>query len=148
MINEKRQDMLASVILLSGSFGLWAMMRTWPAKSALYPKFILGTISVFSVILLLQSIFKKDSGTESALPDLSVLKRLVSFIVFVVVYAALIPLIGWVVSSSLYICYYVKRDIGFKPRIFALVVICLVIFRIVLTRMLYITMPSGVFGLW
>ncbi len=148
MIDEKRQDMLVGAVLLSGSFTLWSMMKTWPAKSAMFPKFILGTLAVFSVILLLQTFFKKGSNGESALPGLHSLKRLTVFIVFVLAYTALIPLIGWVTSTSLYICYYVKRDIGFKPWIFALVVTCLIISRIVLTRVLYITMPPGILGLW
>jgi hypothetical protein len=148
MISEKSQDIASSLLLLAASGGLWLYMSQWPAKSALYPKFILGGIAAFSFISLILNLLEKNNEGKSDLPDAESLKRLLKFLSLVLAYAVLIPILGWVISSAIYLCSYVKLNMGFKPKSFIIIIVSLLVFRWLLSRFMYLEMPSGIIGLW
>lgn len=148
MIQTKKKDIFISITILVISVILWISMGDWPQKSAQYPKFVVGSIILFSIILLCTALFSLSKEKELATVtkekyDLKPLKGLLKFLIPTLSYVLCIPFLGWLFSSILYLCIEITYYTGVSAKKIVLIVVSIVGINIAVSYGLAMKMPVG-----
>lgn len=98
----KKKNTILSLILILVCFIFYLMIFQLSAKSRLYPLFTTTTLLIFSVALLIQTHFSKVEEEVEDSEEVDV-KQLIFVILSSGIYVALITVIGYVVSTLLYL---------------------------------------------
>jgi putative tricarboxylic transport membrane protein len=106
MEKERKQDIIVSVIVLGISILFYINTKPLTPPADIFPKVVILTFAVLGIILLLKSIFYKKYGeerTEEDSKEINNPKRRWISIVSLIVYTILIPIVGFYVTSALFV---------------------------------------------
>ncbi len=98
----RKINLILSIIMLIVSGVFYIMIAQLPKEASLYPILVTTILLVLSLILLIKSYFQKEDEELTAFKNIKI-KQLLFVLVVNGVYVFLINLIGYVVSTALYI---------------------------------------------
>lgn len=148
----KKKDLYSGAFLCILFAAAFIMALEFPAKSREFPIFITVFGFVLSVVLLIRGIVsaKKETSAAEQQPASSKSKKNIFFtFLSLVVYAVLIPRLGFCVSTFLYliasmlVLYPEKKTTKTYVVIFAISAIFVVFLYVVFKVLLYVPLPKG-----
>ncbi|MGN9165842.1 tripartite tricarboxylate transporter TctB family protein [Tissierellaceae bacterium HCP3S3_D8] len=99
----RKLNLILSVILISISGLVYLMISQLPSEASLYPIFVNTIFSILSIILLFKTYFNNQTNREESNFINIELKQLLFVLAISGLYVALINIIGYVVSTALYV---------------------------------------------
>ncbi|MBM7554459.1 tripartite tricarboxylate transporter TctB family protein [Thalassobacillus pellis] len=105
MQKERVQDIVVSIIVLAISFLFYINTKTLTPPADIFPKVVIGIFSILGVILLVKAIFYRKYGEEAdeETPEKVDMKRRWFSITGLLAYIFLVPILGFYVTSGIYL---------------------------------------------
>lgn len=98
----RKINLILSVIMLIVSGFFYTMITQLPKEASLYPIFVTTILAVLSTILLIKTYFQKEDEESTAFKNIEI-KQLLFILTINGVYIFLINIIGYIVSTILYV---------------------------------------------
>ncbi|MBT2642508.1 tripartite tricarboxylate transporter TctB family protein [Bacillus sp. ISL-41] len=106
MQSERKKDLIVSIIVLAISALFYVNTKTLTSPADIFPKVVIFIFALLGVILLLKVIFYKNYEDSAKSENVEVIsnpkKRWIS-ITALILYTILIPIIGFYVTSAIFL---------------------------------------------
>lgn len=99
----RKLDLILSIVLISISGLVYLMISQLPKEASLYPIFVTTIFLILSIVLLFKTYFTNQEDEESSNFANMEIKQLLFVLVVSGIYIALINIIGYVISTVLYV---------------------------------------------
>lgn len=153
MLKQLHHDVYAGVVILVTSLFFLVQAKEFPERAALFPYLILGLILFFSVLLLINGIRKttmrkKNIDVPSADDEerltFEMIKMPVLLLVTVTAYVVLINILGFFVSTALFMIgiLYLLKLRSLKTYVLTISFMLLFIY-LLFVKLLHVFLPTG-----
>jgi len=107
MASVQRREKIGSIISLIFCVGAWSQLGSMPSEAAFFPRLIIGTAFLLTLVWCVSAFFKTAPPSEAdseagPQPFLESRKNFSIFVVSLVIYIALIDAIGYFSSTALF----------------------------------------------
>jgi hypothetical protein len=170
MSRERQHQTIVGVVALIIWIAVLLSMSDFPSRAATFPRFVLISLVVFSVLHILTQIAgaysdrprgtqpePEPADTPAALGDdapIEVIEtrggliesrglRAVVFTVGVVIYVVVMPELGYLISTWLFVIGAALMVVGFRVKVIATCCIAVLVLWIVATQLLEVRLPAG-----
>ncbi|GGC83630.1 membrane protein [Thalassobacillus devorans] len=155
MNNERVKDILVALIILGVSFLFYINTKTITPPADIFPKVVIIIFSGLGTLLLLKAIFYKKHGQEEESgeedPEKINAKRRWISITSIIAYIFLVPLLGFFVTSAIFLTgisiYLNDEKFSIKSLVkpLAISVVIMVVLYGTFSVFLKVPIPSGMF---
>lgn len=138
----RRLNIILSIVLLLISGSFYFMIFQLPNEANLYPIFVVTVLLILSLILFFKTYFNKEDEESSAFKNIE-LKQIIFVLITSGLYIAFINLIGYVVSTVLYVLVaLIGLKVDKKNSIFISLGFCLFVY-VLFKVLLKVPLPKG-----
>lgn len=139
-----KYDKYLSIFMIFISIIYYTLINSLPEKAGTYPYFVLCLLSIFSVILLIQSFISKENNKGNIFKGI-LLNQLLSLITLCIIYIFLINFLGFFSSTFLYLIGTMKLlNIKIKSSLGVSCGFCIFIY-VIFVIFLKVPVPMGIF---
>lgn len=139
----RKLNLILSIVLIAISGLVYLMISQLPREASLYPIFVTTLFLLLSIILLFKTYFKKEDEETTVFKSIE-LKQIVFVLIASGLYIALINIIGYVVSTALYVLsILIGLKLDKKKSIFISFGFCIFVY-VLFKVLLKVPLPRGI----
>lgn len=153
MLKQLHHDVYAGIVILAVSIYFLVQAREFPERAALFPNLILGLFIFFAILLLINGVRKMalqkrdldvPAADEEERLTISMIKMPILILVVVTAYVFLINVLGFFVSTALFMVgiLYMLQLRSLKMYLLTIIFTLLFIY-LLFVKLLHVFLPTG-----